>query len=476
MGLFRQSSLYLCGRIVPALIGVGGVAVYTRLVDPSSMGTFALLLSTSLLAGAIGFSWLRIAALRVAAGTPGELEPDFSATIGLLFIATAIAVGLIEALAVHLYAPATSPALILLAVAAAIASAWYDLNANLLQARLNVVGWGTLNLVRAVVAVACSVALILAGFKTEGLLGGFVLGNLATVAFMKLWQPALRGRFDRALFWRCFHFGWPQSINAAQSYVVPVVQRWMLQLAAGSAAVGIFAVAQDFSTQTIASLVGSISLAGIPLAFKAKEQGDPFVLTEQLRANARLIFGMALPATAGFAILAEPISHAFFGVRFWAGAPLILTLVGLAALAINLRVYYFDQAFELAMQTRPQALISLAGSAVAVGATFALVPHYAAAGAAGAALGGSLVALALSIAWGARILRMPVPLDDWLRTALATAGMGLCLAFVPKEISTIGLAAALCGGALVYVLLSSATRLALIRAHFGGRFAKLERS
>jgi len=83
MGLFKQSGFYLCGRIVPAAIGVGGVAIYTRLLDPASMGAFALLLSTSLLAGAIGFSWLRIAALRVAAGTAGELEPNFSATIGL---------------------------------------------------------------------------------------------------------------------------------------------------------------------------------------------------------------------------------------------------------------------------------------------------------------------------------------------------------------------------------------------------------
>jgi O-antigen/teichoic acid export membrane protein len=471
MGFFKQSSLYLAGRIVPALIGVGGVAIYTRLLDPSVMGAYALLLSTSVLASVIGFTWLRIAALRVAAGHDEEPQADFAATIAWLFVATAVAVGIIEAIAVHVYQPEYPIVLVLLAVAAAIASAWYDLNASLLQARLDVAGWGLLNLVRAVVIVAASVVCILLGLKAEGLLIGFILGNAATLAFIRLWKDAPRGRFDRELFWRCFHFGWPQSINAAQAIVAPVIQRWTIQFAAGTAAVGIFAVAQDFSSQTIASLVGSVSLAGIPLAFRAKERGDGQALAEQLRANAQLIFGIALPATAGFAMLAEQITHTFFGARFWDGTPLLLVLIGISAFALNLRVYYFDQAFELAMETRPQAMISLAGSILAVGGTFVLIPRIGVAGAGVSALAGSILALVMSMVWGARIQRMPIPLDDWLRTAFATGAMVFALAFVPKDVHTAGLVAALIGGGLIYLAFSSITRIALIRTHFGGRFA-----
>jgi O-antigen/teichoic acid export membrane protein len=474
MRLLTQSGFYLIGRVGPAAIGVCGIAIYTRLLDPASIGTYAILLSTSLLASGIGFTWLRIAALRVAAGEK-KLETDFTTTVGLLFVGTAIVVAVIEGVALHFYQRGFSVDLIVLAAAAAISAAWYDLNASLLQARLKVVYWGLLNLARAVVAVTCSVVLIYAGFREEALLGGFVFGNASTLAFMKMWRPAVTGRFDAALFWRCFHFGWPQSVNAAQALIAPTFQRWTLQLIAGSGAVGIFAVSQDFSTQTIASIVGAISLAGIPLAYREKERGDVAALNAQLRENAGLIFAIALPATVGFAILSSPIAHSLFGMRFWSGASLILTLVGVSAFAVNLRTYYFDQAFELAMETRPQAAISVIGTVLAVAATLILVPRFAAVGAAVGGLLASIVCLVLSIVWGMRILRMPLPIRDWSRTAIATIGMGLVLVLVPKENNLLGLFFAISGGTIVYIVLSSAMRFSLLRTHFGGRFVWLQR-
>jgi hypothetical protein len=70
---------------------------------------------------------------------------------------------------------------------------------------------------------------------------------------------------------------------------------------------------------------------------------------------------------------------------------------------------------------------------------------------------------------------MPIPIDDWLRTAVATTGMAFVLAYLPKERTALELGLALCAGAIVYILLSSVTRLNSIRAHFGDRIAWLAR-
>lgn len=474
MGLLKTSSIYLFGRALPALVAVGGVALYTRLLDPKSVGAYALLLSTSLLASGIGYAWLRVAALRITAGS-GDLDgPDLLATVAILFLVASAIITICEAVALRIYNPGLPLTSLALAVIAAIASAWYELNVTILQARLKVVSWGILNLARAVCALGFSVALIFAGLKTDALLGGFVLGNCATFAVIRLWLPSLRGSFNPKLCRRLFSFGWPTSVTAAQALFGPTVLRFIIDATAGSGAVGLFAVAFDFSSQAMSVLIGSISLAGIPLAFKAKDSGDPDALARQLRDNARLIFAVGLPAAVGLVVLAGPLTHVVFGPRFRTGADIILAILAVATFSSCLRGYYFDQAFELAMQTRPQATISGIGAVVSIGAGLLLIPRFGAVGAALSTLSGSLLCLACSVIWGARITDLPVPVRSWLKTALATAGMLIALELVPEAGGALGLAAGIALGALIYFLLSTVTRLRLVRAQFS-RFVWLQR-
>ncbi len=475
MSLIKKSGTYLFGRALPALIGLGGVALYTRLLDPASVGAYALLLSISLLASAVGFSWLRVAALRLAAASADESNHTLVATVAVSFLATAVIVGGIEACALHVIKPGLAWSSLLLAVAAAAASAWYELNGTMLQARLSVVAWGMLNFSRSIGALLFSLALIAVGWKTDALLAGFVLGNCTTIAFMRIWQPGLRGRFDRALFRRLFAFGWPSSVTAAFMQLSPTVQRFILDFVAGSGAVGLYSVAQDFTSQTVLIFIGSISLAGIPLAYKAKDQGGPQALRAQLLENAGLIFAIGLPSAVGLAVLAGPIAHVFFGARFRAGADVIMALIAMSALIGGLRTYYFDQAFELALKTRPQAPIAALGTGSVIVLSLILVPRFGAVGAAMSSLGGSALWLAMSIVWGRRVLAVPIPARSWIKTVVAVAGMVLAIECVPSRDEILGLLLAVVFGTVVYVSLSIVTRLDFVRSRFTRRFAWLQR-
>jgi O-antigen/teichoic acid export membrane protein len=249
----------------------------------------------------------------------------------------------------------------------------------------------------------------------------------------------------------------------------------MLDIVAGTGAVGLYAVSQDFSSQTLLVLIGSISLAGIPMAYRAKDQGGPVALRMQLLANARLLFAVALPATVGLVVLAGPIAHVFFGARFRPGAELIIALIALAAFVAGMRTYYFDQAFELALETRPQAFISAVGTAAVVVLSVVLIPRFAAVGAAVSSLSASVLWLLMSIFWGRRVLAMPVPARSWLKTVFAAAGMVLAVEAVPARDDVAGLASAIAFGAIVYGCLSVVTRLDLVRSRFTRRFAWLQR-
>jgi O-antigen/teichoic acid export membrane protein len=177
MSLIKQSGIYVFGRTLPAAIAVGAVAIYTRLIDPASFGRYALLLASAVLAASVAFSWLRAAAFRIAAGQANELEPDFARTVGSLFVLMAFGVAIFEYVFLRITIPTAPMSSVYLAVVATVVSGWNELNGSMLQARLSVVAWGLLNFARAGCALLSSLGLIALGFKTNALLGGFIIGN-----------------------------------------------------------------------------------------------------------------------------------------------------------------------------------------------------------------------------------------------------------------------------------------------------------
>ena len=470
LGRLKQSLVALSGRMIPAAVGLGSVAIYTRLLDPGSVGAYALLLSASLLANGIGFAWLRNAVLRVVSGEDeGELRPDVAATIVLAFCATALVLGALEGLALRVLRPGLALLPVCLAVGAAWASGWYDLNQALMQARLRLVSWGALNLSRALTALVVSVSCIELGLKTDALLIGFIAGNVAAFAFVAGWAPGLRGRFDPRLFARMARFGWPLGLKAGLEQIAPTVQRYIVNSSVGMGAVGVFVVANDFTAQTINSILGSINLAGVTLAFRARDVGGEAELKRQLEQNARIIFGIAAPLAFGIVVLAKTLASVVFGPQFQHGAQAVIVIIGISSFVGYLRVYYFDLAFELAMNTVPQPIISTIGTAVMIGASAVLIPRYGSNGAALSALIATVTAFVLSAVWGRRIMRLPIPVGCWIKTVLATSGMVLVLAAFPKHGGVVELIMLASLGAVIYGGLSLAMRFELVRARLSSR-------
>ena len=122
MQVFKQWPIYFVGRVFPAVISFFGIALYTRLLDPASFGTYALCLSTAFFVGMTGFSWLRVAALRMMASVQEAEEADYAATMGVSFVATAILVAGVLILGLRLGYGQLSWSSVLLTAACAVAS------------------------------------------------------------------------------------------------------------------------------------------------------------------------------------------------------------------------------------------------------------------------------------------------------------------------------------------------------------------
>jgi O-antigen/teichoic acid export membrane protein len=460
---YRHWPIYFIARILPAAIAFAGIAIYTRLLDPASFGIYALLLSTAFGIGMIGFSWIRVASLRFAATIAPADEPDLLVTIGLAFAATSLVVSAVILLVVRIADSNVAWPLALLTAACAVASAWFELNVTMLQARLNVLGVGLLQLARVLGMLVVSIALIFAGLKAAALLVGFIAGNLSALGAILIWKSALRGRPDRSLLRRFFHFGWPSSASSV-SYLSMTFQRYALEIVGGSAAVGIYAAATDFSQQTVGLLMGTATLAGQPLAFRARDLGAKVELADQMRNNARLIFAIGFPAAAGLIALSGPISTIYLGSRFHVNAGALMALAAASIFLSGLRNGYFEQAFEITFKTRAVALNSFARVALTVAFSLWLIPRDGAIGAAIAVLLAELIGLLMSVVWARKLMHVPIPTRTWFKTAAATAVMVASLFLVPLHATFLGLGLAIVGGTLVYAAATAALHVRGLRA------------
>lgn len=453
MNAARQLPIYFFARIFPAGIAFFGISLYTHLLDPSSFGLYAVLLSVALLVGVTGFSWLRVAALRMLASTTAEEEPNFVATIALSFLATAFFVVVAILILLQFYSHHLGKNLVILTVLCAVSSGWFELNITVAQARGRLATVSALQICRSLVALGSTVCLIHVGLKVDALLAGFVAGNLASVGSSFLWSASVRGKFDRAIVLRLVNFGWPGSVSGINGLSATYL-RYSLEIVATTASVGVYAAAVDFTNQTISLLMGTASLAGQPLAFRARDHGTHEQLMSQLRANATILLVVGIGATAGIIALAEPLSRLYIGSKFHAAVGThVDQVIMLSAIGIclgGIRGNYFEQAFEIVFKTWPLVVIMLIRTTTTMIAGYFFIRMYGIIGAVASTVASDIVSTCVCVLWGRRFIVMPLPIVSLIKTLVAAIFMAFVISLVPGRGSLVGLSISIAGGLLAY--------------------------
>jgi O-antigen/teichoic acid export membrane protein len=451
--------------MLPALIAFFAIATYTRLVEPKTFGLYALLLSICLLIGTGFYAWLRIAVLRMVGSVDDADQASYMVTILASFLALSILVALAIAASLRVIDPHLPPMLVLLTIGGAISSGWFELNITLSQAKLKLVRYGVLQTVRAVCTFGGSVMLLAAGWKAGALLGGFIFGNASVLLACKPWLVARHGKVDCEILRRMFRFGWPSSAVSFSS-VGSTFQRYLIERIGGTAGVGIFSAASDFASQTIGLLIGTALIAGQPLAFRARDLGKKDELVAQMRNNARLIFAVGLGATAGMMALARPLANAYFGPEFRAAAPPVIVITAAAVFVGGFRASYFEQVFEIELDTRPIAVLTMCRVVLMIVVSVPLIIRFGGVGAASASLTVETIGLVATAIWARRLIELPLPYATFAKLTAAAAAMIGVLQLVPSRNGIPGLALAIGAGILVYGVVVALLHLSALRTRW----------
>jgi O-antigen/teichoic acid export membrane protein len=468
--VLSHAAIYLVARGVPGIVSFLAIPLFTRLLDPASYGRYALVIATVSMLNALLFQWLRLSLARFL---PAHFE-DPAKLKGTLATTAALIIGVLGIIA---GAAALLPwfsgwrDLIALGWTMLAVQALFELCCEYSRASLNPWQFMVLQLARSGAAVGIGALLIKLGVGWYGPLLGLTIGMTAGVAYAgKRDWAGVRFMIDRATLAKLCRYGLPLSLTVALAVVISTSDRFLIAAFLGEDAAGLYAVAFDFTSQTLTLLMMVINLAMFPIAMRAWESHGPEAAKEQMRHNGSLLVAVGLPCVIGLTVLAPGIAHCFFGASYRAAATHIIPLVAIGAFLEGMKAYHFDSAFQFVHQTIYQVWIVLFVAIVNVLANLFVIPRWGIQGAAAVSAGAYVLSIGITIVVGRRHFALPFPVAACGRAGLACAAMAAVLWPFRAAIAPQALTVQIIGAAALYAVLLLAMNFLGLRDAIAERF------
>lgn len=445
---------YLPANIVQGVVGFLTIVLFTRLLSPEDFGRYALAFSVMTLAHVAVFSWLEAAMARFwAAETPG---PGMAGHFASLYRAAFGLSGLfVVVAAVALWLWPADP-LFKVALAAGLAGAPARCLLKLGQERFRAAGEvrkaASLDMAVAIGGLTIGVGFALAGWGGAAPLLGLGLAPLAALPFVLPGElrQARGARFEPARVRTYAQYGYPIAMSLALTVVLASTDRFLLAAFMDEAAVGAYHAGYSIANRTLDVLFLWLGSAGQPALVMALERGGADRLKIAAREQLSTFLLIGLPAAAGVALVAVPLSEVLIGEDLRGAAASITPWIALSALLYGLTAYYFGQAFTLGRKTK-HLLVAMAIPAGAnVILNLILVPRFGVMGAAWATAASFGLGLIATQLIGRRVLALPVPWESLIRCLIATGIMALAVAALPRLGGLVELILDATVGGLVY--------------------------
>ena len=425
---------YLPANIVQGVVGFLAIILFTRLLGPEDFGRYALAFSVMTLAHVAVFSWLEAAMARFwAAQTPGAAQGHFASLYRTAFVLSA---GFLALTGLAVWLLPTDP-LFKLALAVGLAGAPARCLVKLAQERFRAEGEvaksARLDMAVTAGGLAIGVGFALAGAGGAAPLLGLGLAPLAALPFVLPGElkQARGGTFEAGRVRDYAMYGYPIAASLALTVVLSSTDRFVLDAYLGEAAVGAYHASYSIANRTLDVLFLWLGTAGQPALVMALERGGAERLKVAAREQLSTFLLVGLPAAAGVALVARPLSEVLIGEELRTAAASVTPWIALSALLFGLTAYYFGQAFTLGKKTK-RLLVAMAFPAgLNVILNLILVPQFGLMGAAwatAASFGAGMIATWMI---GRRVVALPIPWESLARCSVATGIMALVVSQLP---------------------------------------------
>jgi len=445
----RHTLIYTLARVVPGFINFIALLLYTRLLEPSDYGIYAIILSIVALLDVLFFKWINTSVIRLGPGYKDNENIFISTIIGCFVYVVLISIFLIP-FAIILV-PSKYQSYLLLSLLYFWAQAWGTLNLEITRSKLKPNIYSLMYLIRSTTSVIISVLLIYLGFGVKALFIGLILANIfSSFINAKYWLLFKVKAIQNSIITEVFRYGFPLSISAGLAIIIDSSDRFLLGLLGSENLVGIYSVTYDLIQRTIGVLLVIVNTSTLPIIINFYEDKQSKKLDIAIKNTLRLLLILGLPAVAGITVLSESITNVLLGENFSNQNKWLMPIIAFAILFSCIKAYYFNISFHLKRRTRIQLRISLLGAICNVVLNFILIPMYGMIGAALATLISFFLIMVITWYVGKSLFSLPIPYVDTLKITLSTIIMVFILSYISSGVDLIGLIIEILLGITIY--------------------------
>ncbi|MDS0280765.1 oligosaccharide flippase family protein [Halomicroarcula sp. S3CR25-11] len=325
-------SLYSVAHIVPAILSLGALMLFTRTFNPSMFGRYSLSLAVAGIISTLLYGWLNYSVLRYAPQLDEEvvIRNTFSLYIGITLVLLVVAGG-----GYLLFSDRLGPYAVFYfaALALALARGGLQVLLSFFRSVLDSQRVTLFRLVRAVVEVG--LAIVLAVFVLDHIVGwvwAAAIGMTVACALAFATSKQLRAAplFDRETVGRLFSYGVPMVGFIIGDAFLVQADRVLLEVLAGSAAVGIYSSNYMLVDRGLRLVYTPLTNAISPIIIDSWEEDNEREIADLLNTFTRYFALLGIPALVGVAVLSQTVSTLLIGDDFTAGYVVIpLVAVGL---------------------------------------------------------------------------------------------------------------------------------------------------
>lgn len=448
-----HSMIYFIGKILPAIISIVSLMIYTRLVSPEIYGTFSLVITIAGLINILFFQWIRSSLIRFY--NDKNSYKNFYGTIIISQICVYIFVSAIFILLYYIYKPTFLDRKMLIAyLIIVLFLSVFELMSvyfrTILKPRLVV----SVNILRNLITLLFSVFFIVLGIDFYGLVVGIIFGFMFGIIIFsrKLNSNKLKAynlNSDKESLKKFLIYGLPITFSFALSVAMQNIDKIMISIILGVKENGSYAVSYDISYNTIFMILMSISLAGFPLVLKTLKEKGMLEAENKFKEYIEILLVVSLPVTIGFLIIAEDFLNLLIGDSYIISYHLIFFIV-LASYLQGIKSFWFDQILQISGKTKAFFIPTLVALLLNIILNYILLNRLGVEGAAFSTFVSFFIATLISYRYSRKVFVVKLNNKDCLNLLICVLLMSFSIFLIQLENIIFNLTLKIILGILIY--------------------------